>query len=55
MRTLVLKIPGTLDLDDGKAVMLLAVKLYEKGKLSMGQAAELAGYTKRNFMELLGR
>ena len=33
--------------------MLLASKLYEQGKLSLGQAAELAGYSKRTFMELL--
>ena len=33
--------------------MLLATKLYEQGKLSLGQAAELAGYSKRAFMELL--
>lgn len=33
--------------------MLIASKLYEKGKLSLGQAAELAGYSKRTFMELL--
>lgn len=35
--------------------MLLATKLYEQGKLSMGQAAELAGYSKRTFMELLAK
>jgi predicted HTH domain antitoxin len=33
---------------------MLAAKLYEKGSLSLGQAAELAGYSKRTFMELLG-
>jgi len=32
---------------------LLAAKLYEKGTLSLGQAADLAGYSKRTFMELL--
>ena len=55
MKTLVLKIPDTLDLDDNEAAMLLASKLYEQGKLSLGQAAELAGYGKRTFMELLGK
>lgn len=35
--------------------MLLASKLYEQGKLSSGQAAELAGYSKRTFIELLGK
>ena len=33
--------------------MVFASKLYEMGKLSLGQAAELAGYSKRTFMELL--
>ncbi len=55
MRTLTLSLPDTLDLDDREATMLLATKLYEQGKLSLGQAAELAGYSKRTFMELLGR
>ena len=55
MKTLTLNIPDTLDLDDREAAMLLAAKLYEQGKLSLGQAAELAGYSKRTFMELLGR
>jgi len=34
--------------------MLVATRLYEQGKLSLGQAAELAGLTKRTFAELLG-
>jgi predicted HTH domain antitoxin len=34
--------------------MLLAAKLYENGHLSLGQAAEAAGLTKRTFAELLG-
>jgi predicted HTH domain antitoxin len=29
--------------------------LYEDGKLSSGQAAEIAGLSKRTFIELLGR
>ncbi|MDF3079004.1 MAG: hypothetical protein K0S09_2893 [Sphingobacteriaceae bacterium] len=54
MKTLTLNIPDNLDLDNREAAMLLATKLYERGKLSLGQAAELAGYSKRTFMELLG-
>lgn len=50
-----LSIPDTLDLDNREAAMLLAAKLYEQGRLSLGQGAELAGYSKRTFMELLGR
>lgn len=53
MRTLTINIPDAADIDDKEAKMLLASRLYEKGKLTLGQAAELAGYTKRTFMELL--
>lgn len=52
MKTLTLQIPD--NLDEREAKTLLAAKLYEKGSLSLGQAAELAGYSKRTFMELLG-
>lgn len=55
MRTLTLSIPDSLDLDDREAAMLFASMLYNQGKLSLGQAAELAGYSKRTFMELLSR
>jgi predicted HTH domain antitoxin len=51
MKTLTLQIPD--NLDEKEAQTLLAAKLYEKGNLTLGQAAELAGYTKRTFMELL--
>ena len=54
MKTLTLSIPDNVDLDNREAAMLLATRLYEQGKLSLGQAAELAGYSKRTFMELLG-
>ncbi|HEY9342813.1 MAG TPA: UPF0175 family protein [Hanamia sp.] len=50
---MILNIPETVDLDEKEAKTMLAAKLYEKGSLSLGQAAELAGYTKRTFMELL--
>ncbi|MFO0968870.1 MAG: UPF0175 family protein [Gemmataceae bacterium] len=38
-----------------EARLFLAVKLFEVGRLSCGQAAELAGFSKRAFMEFLGR
>jgi len=52
MKTLTVQIPDSLD--EKEAKMLLAAKLYEKGSLSLGQAADLAGYSKRTFMDLLG-
>ena len=54
MKTLTLQLPDTLDLDAAEVTMLVASRLYEQGRLSLGQAAELAGYSKRTFMELLG-
>jgi predicted HTH domain antitoxin len=40
---------------EGEAKLYLAMKLFEIGRLSCEQAAELAGYSKRTFMELLGQ
>ena len=55
MKTLTLNIPDSLDLTNRELVMLVASRLYEQGKLSLGQAAELAGLTKRSFAELLSQ
>jgi len=38
-----------------EAQLLLAIKLFETGRFSLGQAAKLAGYSKRAFIELLGK
>ncbi|WP_394333556.1 UPF0175 family protein, partial [Cnuella takakiae] len=53
MKALTLNIPDHLDIDSQEAAVILATQLYERGKLSLGQAAELAGYSKAAFMELL--
>lgn len=55
MKTLILNIPDDFELDDQEVSMLVATRLYEQGKLSLGQAAELVGLTKRTFAELLGK
>lgn len=54
MKTIQFNIPDTVELEEREAKMLLASRLYEKGKLSLGQAADLVGLSKRAFMELLG-
>jgi predicted HTH domain antitoxin len=54
MKVITLNIPDSANVDSKEAAMLLAASLYEKGKLSLGQAAEVAGLTKRTFAELLG-
>lgn len=55
MKTVTLNIPDTLEMDNNDVAMLVASQLYEQGKLSLGQAAEVAGLTKRTFAELLGK
>lgn len=55
MKTLTLNIPDNLDVDNTDLAMLVSTILYEQGKLSLGQAAEVAGLTKRTFAELLGK
>ncbi len=55
MRTIHLSIPESVDKNDNELVMIIASKLYEDGTLSSGQAADLAGLSKRTFIELLGK
>ncbi len=54
MKTLTLNVPDTLDVNNRDLAMLVSTRLYEQGKLSLRQAAEIAGLTKRTFAELLG-
>jgi len=54
MRTITLQMPDSLGMDNQEVAILVANRLYEQGKLSLGQAAEVAGLTKRAFAELLG-
>ena len=55
MKKLTLNVPDSFDIDDKEVAMILATRLYEHGRLSLGQAADLVGLTKRKFIELLGR
>ena len=52
MHTLTVELPS--DVETHEARLLLMVKLYERGRLSLGQAAAAAGHSKRAFMELVG-
>ena len=54
MKTQTLNVPDSLDVDNRDIAMLVSTQLYKEGKLSLGQAAEVAGLTKRTFAELLG-
>lgn len=53
MTTITLQVPDSLGEHQNDTVRFIAAKLYESGKLSLGQAAEMAGLTKRTFTELL--
>ena len=53
MKTLTLSAPETVDLDNRDIALIVSTRLYEQGKLSLGQAAEVAGLTKWAFAELL--
>ncbi|HEY4149116.1 MAG TPA: UPF0175 family protein [Chitinophagaceae bacterium] len=46
--------PDSLSMENKDVAMLVASRLYEQGRLSLGQAAEVAGLSKRTFAELLG-
>ena len=43
------------DVTPEEAQLALAVRLYEKGRISLGRAAMIAGFSKRAFMDILGR
>ena len=56
MRIIQLNIPDEVEeLNDFDFSMMIASKLYEDGRLSSGQAAKMAGLSKRTFIELLGK
>ena len=53
MKTLTINIPDSVNEIDFK--MELASQLFDKGIVSSGQAAELAGISKRKFLENAGK
>ncbi len=54
IKTITLEIPEELELEDFAYEIYLAGILYEKGKLSLGQCAQMAGISKRAFIETMG-
>ncbi len=55
MRSIIINIPEMSDVDSKELSMIVAAQLYEGGKLSLGQAADVAGYSKRTFAEFLAK
>jgi predicted HTH domain antitoxin len=54
MSTNVLEVDLPPNLSEDEAKLFLAIKLYEVGKASLGQAAKVAGFSKRAFVDVLG-
>ncbi len=53
MNALTVQLPSDTPVEEAR--FLLMVKLFETGRLTLGQAAKLAGYSKPTFIELLGK
>jgi len=53
MKYITINIPEGVDLEAKETSRFLAAKMYECGRLSLGQAAELAGLSKIAFSEIL--
>lgn len=52
--TLELNLPNDVELTDHDAKMMIASTLFDRGELSSGQAAEIVGIGKREFLETVG-
>jgi predicted HTH domain antitoxin len=53
MSELKVELPPEVSVDEAR--LLLAIKLFETGRLSLGQAAKMANQTKKAFMEALAK
>ncbi len=53
MKKITITVPS--EVSNEEARLFLAIKLFELGKVSLGKAAEIAGYSKLAFMEILGK
>jgi len=54
LKTLTVELPDFVDLNVRELKMMMATRLYQERKLSLGQAGLLAGVSKRTFIELMG-
>lgn len=55
MGTVLITLPKLTQIDDFEVKMMVAGGLYEKGKLSAGEAALVVGLSKKAFIEILGK
>ena len=55
MKSMNLNIPDNIEINNNELTVIVATRLYEIGKLSLGQASEMIGCSKSSFIELLGK
>jgi predicted HTH domain antitoxin len=55
MQNFSIQLPPFSAVSEFDAKIILAGELYQREKLSLGQAAELAGLSKRAFIEIMGK
>lgn len=55
MQTISFQIPALSGVSEFDARVILAGELYQREKVSLGQAAEIAGLSKRAFIEIMGK
>ncbi len=55
MKTLTITLPESIESGELELKMILAGQLYERGKVTLGQAADIVGVSKRTFIEIMGR
>lgn len=55
MKSITINLPDNVELTEKEVAMILAAKLYDMEILSMGKAADVAGISKREFMETVGK
>ena len=55
MKSMNLNIPDNVEINNNELTFIVATRLYEIGKLSLGQASEMIGCSKSSFIELLGK
>lgn len=53
MTTITLQVPEKLEKEHDETTRFLAAKLYEAGKITMGQAATMTGMKKWDFAEIM--
>ena len=55
MTTFSVQLPESSHISEFDAKIILAGNLYERGRLSLGQAAKVADLSKRAFIEIMGK